>query len=197
MQEHAQGMPDHRTNEPVFLGVGGLYAHVGDHIGHFYRTQEEWKALLIPFLTAGLAAGDKCVYLIGQEHQKRAIYQALRAAQINVDAALADGQLVLDEGKSTLAELQTWLASTVAALPWRFRRLRWGGDMTWSLQKLPASAALMEWETWYNRLHHPPVVLLCQYDVTQFPGHVVIDALKIHPLCIIGNVIHRGQWYDS
>lgn len=58
MREHAQGTPDHSTNDTVFLGVGSLYAHVGDYIGHFYRTQEEWQALLIPFLTTGLTAGD-------------------------------------------------------------------------------------------------------------------------------------------
>ena len=46
-----------------------------------------------------------------------------------------------------------------------------------------------------NVLNGPPAVFLCQYDLTQFHGNVVIDALKTHPLCIISNVIHWNPFY--
>ncbi len=53
------------------LGFGNLNATIGDHIGHFYETSEEWKETLVSFLVAGLESGDKCVYFLdpGQEEQ--------------------------------------------------------------------------------------------------------------------------------
>jgi hypothetical protein len=57
--------------------------------------------------------------------------------------------------------------------------------MQWSLTQMPTSERLMTWETMCNLIDGPPAVFLCQYDLTHFPGSVVIDALKTHPLCII------------
>lgn len=185
---------DHRPSRCIALGFGGLRASVGDHIGHFYQTQEEWKAILIPFLKTGLEAGDKCVYLMSPASRWRELHAELAAAQLDVNAALASGLLVLDEGKATPEELRRWFTTMSAEPSARARVLRWGGDMTWSLQSMPTSAMLMEWETMCN-LMNTPAIFLCQYDLTRFAGNVVIDALKTHPLCIIGSVMHQNPYY--
>jgi hypothetical protein len=104
----------HRPSGRIALGFGGLRASIGDHIGHFYQTREEWKAILIPFLQAGLEAGDKCAYLMSPASRWRELRAELVAAQIDVDAALASGLLVLDEGKSTPEELRRWFTSMSA-----------------------------------------------------------------------------------
>ncbi|MBN4054757.1 hypothetical protein JYT87_03520, partial [Nitrospira defluvii] len=44
----------------IDLGFGGLSVAEGDHIGHFYRNQEEMIRVLVPYFIAGLGAGDKC-----------------------------------------------------------------------------------------------------------------------------------------
>ncbi len=51
-------------NSKVPLGFGNLNATIGDHIGHFYETREEWKKSIVSFLVTGLEAGDKCVYFL-------------------------------------------------------------------------------------------------------------------------------------
>lgn len=55
----------------------------------------------------------------------------------------------------------------------------------------------MEWETMCNVIEGPPAVFLCQYDLTQFLGSVVIDALKTHPLCVVSSVIHKNPFYEK
>ncbi len=44
------------TPSKVSLGFSGLFASVGDHIGHF--STSDWKDCLVPFLEAGLQEGD-------------------------------------------------------------------------------------------------------------------------------------------
>lgn len=180
----------------VDLGVGGLYAVVGDHIGHFYRSKAEWKAVLVPFLGTGLRTGNKCVYVATSEVSQKEIQDGLEANGIDVGNAVTSGQLVFDKGGTTPEELQDRLNSAIAEIPNSFELLRWGGDMTWSLRKMPNSETLMEWETHCNIIADPPAIFLCQYDLTQFMGHVVLDALKTHPLCIVGNTIHENPYYE-
>src|SRR5260370_8020177 len=45
----------------VALGVGGLEAEPGDHICGVFSGEAERDQVLIPFLQAGLASGDKCI----------------------------------------------------------------------------------------------------------------------------------------
>ncbi len=188
------GVTISRTDDRIFLGIGGLYASPGDHLGHFYSTREEWKEVAIPFLETGLAAGDKCVYLCRSPDQ-REILEALADRGVDVEGASASGQLVLDEGKAKPEELRDWLNQLSTEVRERHRLLRWGGDMSWSVDKLASSEALMEWETMCNLMEGPPGLFLCQYDLSQFLGNVVMDALKTHPLCIIGKVIHQNSFY--
>ena len=193
--------PDAPTNNGsegrVPLGFGDLYASRGDHIGHFYQTTEEWKELLVPFLQAGLEASEKCVYFISPGPGREELETGLAARGVDVQGALASGQLVVDQGKSSPQEMQDALRHALAEIPGKFPLLRWGGDMTWSLKKLPTTDKLMEWETHCNTIEDPPAVFLCQYDLTTFPGNVVMDALKTHPLCIVSNIIHQNPYYES
>ena len=48
----------------VALGVGGLEAEPGDHICGVFSGEAERDQVLIPFLQAGLASGDKCICVV-------------------------------------------------------------------------------------------------------------------------------------
>ncbi len=181
----------------VSLGFGNLYASPGDHIGHFYRTVEEGKSLLVSFLKTGLEAREKCVCLISGGRSRQELQEALTAAGVDVESALASGQLVVDEGKSEPKELQDMLATALAQIPGRFPLLRWAGVMSWALKKVPTTEKLMEWETHCNTVADPPAVFLCQYELTTFLGTVVMDAMKTHPICVISNAIHQNPYYEN
>ncbi len=84
----------------VSLGFGQLYASVGDHIGHFYESGEEEQEVLVSFLKTGLEGRDKCVCLVGAGRRRETLLDRLRAAGIDVEAAIASDQLFVDEGSS-------------------------------------------------------------------------------------------------
>src|ERR1700759_3380407 len=48
----------------VVLGIGGIEAEPGDHICGMFSGLQERDQVLIPFLQAGLASGDKCICVI-------------------------------------------------------------------------------------------------------------------------------------
>ena len=194
--EHPAGSRD-AQNDRVPLGFGNLYAAAGDHIGHFYRTSEEEMSVLVSFLKAGLQARDKCVCLMSSGSKCQELQETLKAEGIDVDRAVASGQLVVDEGKSHPQELKDMLRQVLAEIPAKFDRLRWVGVMSWALKKIPTSETLMEWESHCNIVEAPAAIFLCQYELSTFLGTVVMDAMKTHPVCIVSGVIHQNPYYEN
>ena len=93
--------------------------------------------------------------------------------------------------------MQEALSRALSEIPSRYPFLRWGGDMTWSFKKIPDTDTLMEWESMCNVIEDPQAVFLCQYDLKRFMGNVVVDAMKTHPLCIVGKAIHKNPYYEE
>ena len=185
------------SNERVFLGWRGLYSAVGDHIGHFYLDRAERTELMVPFLKVGLESGDKCVFLVNSDPGWSDIRGALESAGADVKGALDSKQLVVDAGEGSADALKQVLAEAIADTRRRFNLLRWVGDMTWALAKMPTTEELMTWETACNVVDEPPAVFLCQYDLSVFSGSVLFDALKTHPLCVIRNSIHQNPFFEQ
>ncbi len=181
----------------VSLGFGQLYASVGDHIGHFYESAEEEQEVLVSFLKTGLEGRDKCVCLVGAGRRRETLLDRLRAAGIDVEAAIASDQLFVDEGSSDPEILRQILREALATIPERFSLLRWVGVMSWALGKMPSTEKLMEWETHCNTVEKPTAVFLCQYELQTFRGNVVMDALKTHPISVVGNAIHQNPYYED
>ena len=181
----------------VPLGFGNLYASVGDHIGHFYETAEDGQEVLVSFLEAGLAGHDKCVCLVGAGSRREELQDGLRAAGIDVEAAVASGQLFMDEGRNDPEELRRILRQALASIPEQFSLLRWAGVMSWALSKMPTTERLMEWETHCNTVENPAAVFLCQYQLDTFRGNVVMDALKTHPISVVGSAVHQNPYFQD
>ena len=49
------------VRERVPLGIPDVYVDKGSHIAHFFRGDDERLTILVPFILAGLDAGDQCV----------------------------------------------------------------------------------------------------------------------------------------
>lgn len=189
MEENLQTGTSSGQNDRVSLGFGNLYASVGDHVGHFYQTTEEWREIVVSYYKVGLESGEKCVYFTSSARQREELQEALGIAGVQVEAAAASGQLMLHEAKNVAEDRQHALAGALAEVN-GFRLLRSGGDMTWT-------ETLMEWETHINMVETPRAVFLCQYDLTAFNGNGVMDALRTHPVCIVANVIHQNPYYEN
>ena len=108
------------------------------------------------------------------------------------------GQFVLYEGKNTAEAVREMFSNLIQETSAAgYRLIRHAGDMTWGLTKMPSTDELVKWEAMYD-LHVAsqfPLVALCQYDINAFGGDVVLDALKTHPLCVIGEMVHKNPFY--
>jgi hypothetical protein len=66
-------MPDGLT-----LGVGGLNAQLGDHICGLYSGEVPRDHITFPFLEAGLASGEKCIYVVDGTDPARIVATLVR-----------------------------------------------------------------------------------------------------------------------
>lgn len=183
-----------QDGQRIDLGFGGLKVASGDHIGHYYQHADECVSVATDFLSAGLGdPADKCV-CIGEPDSLNRIHAGLESRGHNTAAAIRSGQLVLFTGHPTPGELRSRLLQELVGVPEQYRLLRWLGDMTWAFDQMATTETLMEWECTSN-VNNFPGVFLCQYDLHRFPGYVIVDALKSHPLSIIGNTIYENPYY--
>ena len=65
----------------VALGIGGLEAEPGDHICGVFSSEAQRDQVLIPFLQAGLASGDKCICVIDGTPPERSSRPSGQAAK--------------------------------------------------------------------------------------------------------------------
>ena len=79
------------ASKRISLGLPNLSAFVGQHIGHFYRTKEESKHLLVSFLKTGLLQGDSCVCHLSPHIRMVEPTGGFGSNHIDVDHALFSG----------------------------------------------------------------------------------------------------------
>lgn len=181
--------------EHLSLGFGGLSATSGDHIIHLYSRRPDCLEIQLPFVREGLIAGHKCVFL-SPSGDAVELEQALAEEGLDPEACKRSGQLVLSPGLGTTDKLRALLAEMIGEVPSKYPFLRWCGEMSWTFSQIATSEVLMEWESACNMVGHAKVVFLCQYDLNRFGGDTVIDALRTHPLAVIGDAIHHSPYYQ-
>jgi MEDS: MEthanogen/methylotroph, DcmR Sensory domain len=189
------------------LGIPGVRLSPGDHVCAFYRGLKERDEILIPYLRAGLQAGDKCVCIVDAT-DPAAVLAVLSDEIDDVDGCLEREQLevrsstdaYLRSGRFSTGEmLDFWQESVSAALvegPFSFTRSV--GEMTWALRDVPGVEELMGYESELNRfLPQYPQVILCLYDLHRFSGEVLVDILKTHPrVLLFGGVLDNPNYLE-
>ena len=182
--------------QKIDLGFAGIEVSQGDHIGHYYQHADECVGVAADILASGLgAAHDKCVCLGVPETLER-IKAGLQHRGVDTDRAIRSGQLVMFTGDASPRALKARMHLELANVPGEYRMLRWLGDMTWAFDKMATAETLMEFECVSN-VERLPAVVFCQYDIRRFPGNVIVDALKSHPLSIIGDTIYENPYVMS
>jgi hypothetical protein len=188
----------------VDFGIPGLQVSSGDHVCAFYQGQAERSDVLLPFLRAGLAAGDKCICVMDPSD--------LDAVVGDLGAGLVDGRAQLDHQLDVLPVdlvylrtgafvpdlmLDFWDEAVSSALEDDgFSFVRAVGDTTWALRSPGAVDDLIVYESRLNRfLPLYPQLILCLYDVTRFTGEMIVDAVKTHPKVLIHGAIVENPDY--
>ncbi len=186
-----------KNQNQVYFGLPDIYVDIGAHIAHFFRGEQERLSVLLPFIQAGLEDGNQCC-LVTEGAASPMLQEHLGELGVDVESALASGQLLVSEGGSNEQEMSSMFDSVISGAKVAGREvIRIGGDMTWALSKMPSSEKLLEWEAFYDKHVGPRAdfIALCQYDHTRFGGSAIMCALETHPLSIIGNVVQQNPFY--
>lgn len=176
----------------------------GNHLCCLYKTEEEHRKLLTPFLRHGLERGEKVFYIV-DSHTSKSILNYLRKDGLEVESYLRSGQLnILNVDNAYMREgifdpdrMITLLRSeTKLAISEGYSALRVTGEMTWALKDLSGSEKLIEYESKLNTFFpRSKCMAICQYDQRRFDPKILLDVLLTHPIAIIGMEIYDNFYY--
>ena len=185
----------------IALGVNGLEAEVGDHICGLYSGQRQRDQVVIPFLEAGLTAGDKCICVVDETDPAKIFKKlghnvATSAKQLEViraaDLYLRSGRFCADE------IIGSWKAAIADAMyDGRFDLVR--AVETWSRRDVvPDMHELLLLESEMNRyLPLYPQVVVCLYDIDRFGAGIIVNLLKTHPRMLVSGMLIENPYFTT
>ena len=177
----------------------------GDHLCLIYESAAEQTAALVPYFKAGLAAGERCLF-VGHGTSCRRLERSLEEAGVNSRAEHDRGALVC------LTQRESWLPggrfdpgalmdllrqAEQQALDDGFTGLRATWNMAWVLDGAAGSDRLMEYEAHLNRfLAGSRTCALCRYSREASSADELQQALHTHPLAVLGEQICANAFYE-
>jgi excisionase family DNA binding protein len=179
----AQAVQPHAGAVADGIKVGGVSLPVHSHIAAFYSSDAGRLRLTVPFIADGLRAGQPCV-LVASGDELRAYDEALRRERVDIDGAAERGLYLTVPGPGVTAEvaLDFWEQRIWPLLAAGHSPIRVAGEMTCEREIFSSDAEMMKYEVAFNLLAKRfPTVTICQYDVREFDGETIFQALRAHP----------------
>jgi hypothetical protein len=176
------------------------------HICAFFNSNDEQHRVLGSFIKDGFDQGDKAFHLVDPEQREEHL-RRLAEAGIKVQEAMGTGQLEVRPWQDGPLhggrfDQDTWLASFEEVLQSGsaagYAQTRFLAQMEWALVDLPGVEDLIEFETRVNYVVPKyDGAVICAYDLSKFGARVVMDALRIHPVVIIGGLLQENPFFVS
>jgi hypothetical protein len=193
-------MGDHDNSLPL----SGSALGENRHICAFFNSIDEQHRVLGPFIKDGFEQGDRAFHLVDPEGREEHL-RRLAEAGIDVDGAMGTGQLEVrpwKEGplRGDQFDQETWLEGFERVLQsgpaGGYPQTRFLAQMEWALVDLPGVDDLIEFETRVNYVVPKyDDTVICAYDLSKFGASVVMDALRTHPVVIIGGLLHENPFF--
>jgi hypothetical protein len=140
--------------------------------------------------------------------QVKEFREELLKLQIDVDAAIEAGQLVLHEEREMflangkrfdpyflLSSHQTFIAQ---ALREGWQAVRISIDMTWLTKDIATPEQILKYEAASDAVftfQNAPIIALMHYDHSKLIPSLVVEMLKLHPIAVVGKYIKRNPYY--
>jgi hypothetical protein len=192
----------------IELEVGGRRERIrpGLHVCQFYSQPSETIHTAGPLVRDGLRGTDKC-YVAAAPARHDDLTKVLRAARLDVDSAIASGQLTLVSARDDLLAnerfdpyhlLATHQALIARSLAEGWHLVRAVIDMEWLARGTATAEQLLKYEAAADAVftfQERPIVALLQYNYSELPGELVVELLKLHPIAVVGKFIKRNPYY--
>jgi hypothetical protein len=186
-------------------GVTGIEAQLGDHICGLYSGELQRNRILIPFLEAGLVAGDKCICVVDGTNPTEVVaalgsrLDAAKCASSKQLEVIRAPDMYMRSGSFSADEvISSWKAAMSDVMyDGRFDVVR--AVETWSRRDVvPDTDELMTLESEMNRyLPLFPQVVVCLYDIDRFGSAIIVNLLKTHPRMLVGGMLVENPYYLS
>jgi DNA-binding NarL/FixJ family response regulator len=186
------------------IPLAGSFVREQRHIAAFFHSEQERYRVLGPFIADGIARGDKALHIVDPPERDRHV-QHLVNGGIDAPAAEARHQLQLLSWEDTYLRDGRFDQFAMTGL---FRDLLSDGKaegypltraiahMEWALGDRPGVSDLVEYESRVNEgLADHKDVVICAYDLTRFPGHLILDVLRCHPSVIMAGALRENPFY--
>ena len=177
------------------------------HICAFFRDTDEEDRALLPFIKAGLTAGEKIVHTIDPAGRADQMSR-FAAAGIDFTAAHSHGQFDLHAWTDThLCDgtfdpdrtLALFSQIRVDASLQGFPLTRFITRMDWAMEDDAIQADLLVYEARANQIrlgqpgpNHP---VICAYDLTRCSGEFIVDVMRTHPMTLIDGTVHENPYF--
>jgi hypothetical protein len=178
-------------------GLAGIDLTPGDHVCAMFFGRQERDDIVVPYLQAGLRAGDKCICIV--DSPPIDVLAARIGDDREVQGYIASEQLeVRDPVDVYLPQLpfttetiigwwETAVGAVLASGSYKFGRAT--GEMPGEWQRMPR-AEWFRYEAELNRfLLRYPEIIVCLYDLDRFGGRFTIDLLRTHPKLLMGGLL--------
>jgi DNA-binding NarL/FixJ family response regulator len=177
------------------------------HICAFFDSPDDEYRVLLPFIKEGLAIGEKAVHTMDPRRRDHHL-QHLASAGVDVDLLRRNGQLELRDWYNTHLRTGRFVAADTLRLFQEIVRnsmlggfplVRFVTEMEWFLETEMNADELLEYEARANevwmRPDGPVHPIICTYDLTRFSADVVADAMRTHPMILIGGVLQENPFF--
>lgn len=189
------------SDQPVRFA--GTVLGAKPHICGFFSSPDEEYRVLLPFIKEGLDQGDKAFHVVDPKLREDHL-QRLLSAGIDVAESQRGGQLELYNWEGMYLRggffdqdrmLALWQEVLEGAAKEGFARTRLVAHMEWALEDREGVSDLIEYEARFNLVHSDRDPVICSYDLAKYPGDVVVDVMRTHPMIIIGGLLQENPFF--
>lgn len=174
------------------------------HVCAFFNSVDEQRRVLQPFIKGGFDQQDKAYHVVDPEQREEHL-SWLAEAGIDVRKAMSTGQLEVrpwQDGPLGNVSLDpgTWMVACEQVLQLGsaagYAHTRFVAQMEWALGRRWEDVDLFEFETRLNYvIPKYEDWVICSYNLPKFGASVMMDALRTHPVVIIGGLVWENPFF--
>jgi hypothetical protein len=174
------------------------------HICAFFNNTDEQHRVLRSFFKEGFDRGEKVFHFVNPDLREEHL-RHLTDAGIDVQKVSTSGQLEVRSWQDTHLRGDRFDQDAMLALIEEafqaghtegYSLTRLLAHMEWALLDKQGVEDLLEFETRLNYvIPKYDDIVICAYDLSKFSASVVIDAMRTHPVVIVGGLMHENPFF--